>query len=123
MQIVPAIGLDLDGCIDEAPDFFRPLSLLWSGRIHVITFRHDYDKAKSYIESFGIRYDEINLVHRFEDKAVVIEEKGIGIYFDDQYEILMHIPEGVTVLKIRIGGNFDEDTKQWLYSATTGRQI
>ena len=123
MQTPPAIGLDLDGCIDEAPDFFRPLSELWPGKIFVITFRHDYGKAKAYIDSFGIRYDEIILVQRFEDKAVVIENKGIGVYFDDQDEMLMHIPEGVTVLKIRNGGNFNADTKQWLYSATTGREI
>lgn len=117
----PAIGLD--GCIDEAPQFFRPLSEIWPGKIFVITFRRDYDKAKAYVDSFGIRYNEIILVQRFEDKAVVIEDKGIGIYFDDQDEMLMHIPEGVTVLKIRNGGNFDADTKQWLYSELTGRQI
>lgn len=35
----------------------------------------------------------------------------------------MHIPEDITVLKIRNGGNFDAESRQWLYSAATGRQI
>jgi len=120
---IPAIGLDLDGCIDEAPDFFGPLSQHWPGSVYVITFRLDYEKAKQYVESFNIRYDEIILVTRFEQKAVVIKQKKIKVYFDDQDEILMHIPAEVTVLKIRNGGNFDEETRHWLYSAKTGREI
>ena len=120
---IPAIGLDLDGCIDEAPDFFTPLSRVWPGKVYVITYRRDYEKAKSYVDSFDIEYDEVILVQRFEDKATVIAEKKIGIYFDDQDEMLMHIPVNVTVMKIRNGGNFDPDTRQWLYSSVTGRQI
>ena len=37
--------------------------------------------------------------------------------------MLMHIPESVIVLKIRNGGNFDFNTKQWLFSQITGREI
>ena len=118
-----AIGLDLDGCIDEAPHFFTPLSQIWPGDVYVITFRRDYDKAKAYIDSFDIRYSEIILVNKFEDKASVIADKGIRIYFDDQDEILMHIPETVTVMKIRNGGNYDADSRHWLYSHITGRQV
>ncbi|MCA9016942.1 MAG: hypothetical protein KDA77_16540 [Planctomycetaceae bacterium] len=89
----------------------------------MITYRRDFDRAKEYVDRFGIRYDEIILVQRFEDKATVFRDKNIGVYFDDQDEMLMHIPENVTVLKIRNGGNFDFDAKQWLYSAVTGFQI
>jgi hypothetical protein len=120
---VTAIGLDLDGCIDEAPGFFAPLSQIWPGHIYVITYRRDHDKAKQYVDSFNIRYTELILVQRFEDKATVIADKNIGVYFDDQDEMLMHIPVGVTVMKIRNGGNFDADSRQWLYSSITGRQI
>lgn len=123
MDHVPSIGLDLDGCIDEALHFFAPLSHTWPGDVYVITYRSDYDKARQYVDSFGIRYTDLILVNRFEDKAVVIKEKGIQIYFDDQDEMLMHIPENVTVLKVRNGGNYDSDSKQWLYSAVTGRLI
>ena len=120
---VPALGLDLDGCIDEAPQFFGPLSRLWPASSYVITFRRDFQKAKDYVDSFDIKYEEIILVNRFEDKAVVIREKNIGVYFDDQDEMLMHIPGQVVVLKIRNGGNFDFQTKQWLFSKVTGREI
>ena len=119
----PPLGFDLDGCIDEAPAFFRPLSEIWPAPVYVITYRRDPDRAREYVDRFGIRYDEIILVQRFEDKAVVIREKNIGVYFDDQDEMLMHIPENVTVLKIRNGGNFEFKTKQWLYSGATGHQF
>lgn len=89
----------------------------------MITFRRDFDKAKAYVDRFGIRYTELILVSRFEDKAAVVAEKKIGIYIDDQDEMLMHIPDNVTVMKMRNGGNFDPDTRQWLYSTATGRQI
>ena len=123
MTDAAAIGLDLDGCIDEAPHFFVPLSHAWPGRIYIITYRSDYDQAKSYVDSFNIKYDELILVSRFEDKAVVIKDKNIRVYFDDQDEMLMHVADNVAVLKIRNGGNFDEDSRQWLYSEVTGRQI
>ena len=123
MDDVASIGLDLDGCIDEAPHFFAPLSHAWPGDVYVITYRSEYDKAKQYVDSFKIRYTDLILVNRFEDKAEVIKEKGIRIYFDDQDEMLMHIPDTVTVMKVRNGGNFDSDSKQWLYSAATGRKI
>lgn len=123
MNDVPAIGLDLDGCIDEAPHFFTPLSHAWPGLVYVITYRRDYNKARDYVDSFNIRYEELILVDRFEDKAVVIEDRGIRIYFDDQDEMLMHVPDNVTVLKVRNGGNFDSETRQWLYSSATGRRI
>lgn len=123
MNDAAAIGLDLDGCIDEAPHFFAPLSHLWLGDVYVITYRRDFAKAKEYVESFQIRYTELILVERFEDKATVIADKNISVYFDDQDEMLMHIPDDVTVLKIRNGGNFDPMSRQWLYSTKTGRQI
>jgi len=34
-----------------------------------------------------------------------------------------NIPENVTVLKIRNGGNFDFEEKKWLFSEQTGRMI
>lgn len=116
----PAIGLDLDGCIDEAPEFFRLLSHVWPGEVYVITYRTDQAKAEQGIAKFGIKCDEVILVSSFAEKAQVIAERGISIYVDDQDEILMHIPEGVTVLKIRNGGNYDFEERKWLFSEQTG---
>ena len=56
-------------------------------------------------------------------KAVEIERLGIGVYFDDQDEMLQHVAEGVTVFKIRNGGNFDLETSKWLFSDQTGRLL
>jgi hypothetical protein len=63
------------------------------------------------------------IVDSFGAKAGVIAEKGIDIYFDDQDEMTGEIPETVTVFKIRNGGNFDFETRKWLYSGRTGRQV
>jgi hypothetical protein len=119
----PAIALDLDGTIDEAPEFFRLLSESWPGKVYVITYRSDQAKAERDVAKFGIRCDEVILVSRFDEKADVIAERGISVYFDDQDEMLMHIPEGVTVLKIRNGGNYDFEARKWLFSDVTGRMI
>jgi len=120
---LPAIAFDLDGTIDEAPDFFRVLSECWPGKVYVITYRNDQAKAEQDVANFGIRCDEVVLVSSFDQKAVVIAERGISVYFDDQDEILLHIPEGVAVLKIRNGGNYDFDARKWLFSDQTGRMI
>jgi hypothetical protein len=120
---IPAIAFDLDGTIDEAPEFFRILSERWPGEVYVITYRTDQARAEHDVAKFGIRCDEVILVSRFDEKADVIAERGVSVYFDDQDEMLLHIPDGVTVLKIRNGGNYDFDAKKWLFSDQTGQMI
>lgn len=56
--------------------------------------------------------NEIVVVRSFEQEATEIAKRGITVYVDDQDEILMHVPEDVTVLKIRNGGNYDYDSKK-----------
>lgn len=119
----PAIGIDLDGCIDEAPTFFKTLAECWPGAVYVITFRADLEKARRDVERFGIRYSELVLVGSFAQKADEIRARQIVVYFDDQDEILMHVPEWVTVFKIRNGGNYDFDARKWLYSRQTGKSL
>lgn len=80
-------------------------------------------KAERDVAQHGIRSHEIILVNRFAAKADVIKEKEIRVYFDDQDEMLLHIPADVTVLKIRNGGNYDFTARKWLFSETTGRMI
>ncbi|TWU37503.1 hypothetical protein Q31b_42910 [Novipirellula aureliae] len=89
----------------------------------MITYRNDAEKAKQDVESFGIRYTEIVLVSSFEQKAVEVVNRNISVYFDDQDEMLMDISEGRGVFKIRNGGNFCFDSRRWLYSQETGKQI
>ena len=121
--LLPPIGIDLDGTIDESLPFFQWLSHTWPGGVLILTYRTDREKAVSDLVKLGIRYDTLVLVSSFAEKAVVIAREGIRIYFDDQDEMTADIPEDVTVFKIRNGGNFDFDVKKWLYSDQTGRRL
>ena len=120
---MPTLGIDLDGTITDAPDFFTMLCNRWPGGIIIVTYRQDVESAKRDLDTYAIRYDEIVLVKSLEDKARVIEERGIAIYFDDQDECLKDIPDTVSVFKIRNGGNFHEETRRWLYSEETGQLV
>lgn len=117
----PNLGIDLDGTIDEAPEFFRMLSKVWPGRVYIITFRADRDKALERAKSFGVYFDDLVTVGSLDGKAEVIKSLDISVYVDDQDECLANIPDDVTVLKIRNGGNFENS--KWLYSSITGREI
>lgn len=119
----PTLGIDLDGCVDEFPTFFSLLTHLWPGDVVVITFRSDRSKAAEDLERFGIHYNDLVLVNSFDAKAGVIAEKSVSIYFDDQPEMLKNIPEDVQVLLVRNGGNYDFETKHWLFSEKTGRMV
>ena len=35
----------IDGCVDEAPTFFKLLPKYWLGKVFVISYRSDCDKA------------------------------------------------------------------------------
>jgi len=119
----PSLGLDLDGCIDEAPLFFRLLSRLWPGTVFVVSYRSDRSKAEADLTRFGVRCDELILVDSFDAKAKVIVEKGILVFFDDQPEMLKNVPPSVNVMLVRNGGNFDFEEKLWLFSERTGRMV
>ena len=119
----PSLGIDLDGCVDEFPFFFQTLTHHWPGKVFVITFRSDRSKAAADLAAHNIRYDELILVSSFDAKAEVIVEKGILIYFDDQPEMLRNSPEDRSVMLVRNGGNFDFDTKKWLFSKQTGQMV
>ena len=117
------LGFDLDGLLDEATDFFKMLARIWPGNVVVISYRNDVAKAEADLDRLGIEYDELVLVDSFDAKADVIAEKQIGVYFDDQPEMLKNIPEGVHVMLYRNGGNFDFDDKLWLFSDRTAKLI
>jgi hypothetical protein len=117
------LGLDLDGVIDENANFFSVLSSVWPGDIYVITYRDDREKTVADLAKHGIKYKDVILVNSFAEKADVIARLGITVYFDDQDEVLMHVPISVTVLKLRNGGNYDAAEKKWLYSRVTGRPV
>ena len=120
---VPILAIDLDGCVDEFPDFFSPLTRAWPGQVVVITYRSDREKAMKDLAQHGIRYDELILVDSFDRKAEVIAEKGIGVYVDDQPEMLKNVSAGVAVMLLRNEGNFDFEQRKWMLSNETGRIV
>ena len=122
-QGAPALGIDLDGTIDEAPDFFAEISNSWKGMVYVITYRDDEKKARDDAEKHGVRVDAVILVNSFEEKSRKIKELGITCFFDDMDEVLQHIAPECKVFKIRNEGNFDFESKRWIYSKSTGEQI
>lgn len=117
----PTLGLDLDGVIDEAPRFFRLLTQIWPGRVVVVTLRDDKAQAEADLALHGVWYDEMVLVERLDAKAAVIVEKGISVYIDDQAETLKDVPEEISVMLFRNGGNFED--RRWIMSEETGRLI
>ena len=121
IEDAPVLGLDLDGTIDETPEFFSMLSRVWPGHVVIIACRLDERKARADADAFGVFYDELVTVERLEDKAAVIEKLGVDVYVDDQDECLRDIPLGVTVLKIRNERNFTSGT--WGYSSGRSQNI
>ena len=119
----PNLGIDIDGCIDESPIFFQFLSHCWKGKVTIITFRDDREKAVIDLARFNIRYDELILVDSFEAKAEIVARENILIYFDDQPEMIKNMPDKVNVMLVRNGGNFCFDQKLWMMSKKTGRLI
>lgn len=122
-QTVINLGLDLDGCITEAPEFFSAWTHSWPGRVIVITYRRDRAKAIADLEKRDIRYDELVLVDRMDAKAAVIAEHGVTLYVDDQPEMLKNVPAGVNVMLFRNEGNFDFSDQRWMLSQETGKLV
>lgn len=119
----PSLGIDIDGCVDEAPLFFKLLTKCWPGKVFVISYRSDRDKAVADLARYDIHYDELILVRSFEAKAEVIREKGISIYFDDQPEMLKNVSPMVNVMLVRNEGNFCFDEKLWMFSDQTAKIV
>ncbi|TWU06525.1 hypothetical protein [Stieleria varia] len=117
------LGLDLDGCITEAPEFFSAWTHSWPEKVIVITYRRDRAKAIADLDERNIRYDEVVLVDRFEAKAEVIAEHGVTLYVDDQPEMLKNVPAGVHVMLFRNEGNFDFADQRWMLSQETGKLV
>src|SRR5262245_14226155 len=122
------IGLDLDGLLDERPDFFSFLTGALRGSGHfvaVLTYRGPEGRARTeaQLAGWGICYDELHFARSLSDKGRVCRELDIDIYFDDQDECIEDVPEGTTVFKVRNGGNFDFGDRKWLSTARLTRLL
>jgi uncharacterized HAD superfamily protein len=119
----PSLGIDIDGCVDEAPIFFKILTNTWPGKVFVVSFRKERGPAEAVLAKHDIRYDELILVDSLSAKAEVIVKNGIFIFFDDQPECLKDIDCMTNVFLFRNEGNFDYEDKKWMFSDQTGKMV
>ncbi|MFM2096021.1 MAG: hypothetical protein RIS70_3145 [Planctomycetota bacterium] len=119
----PSLGIDIDGCVDECPWFFRIVTQVWPGKVFVVSYRSDRERAEAYLKERNIRFDELILVSSLQEKAEVVKQEGITIFFDDQPECLKHMPSDREIMLVRNGGNFDFDDKRWMFSEETGKLL
>jgi hypothetical protein len=113
------VGLDIDGLLDERPEFFALLSSALKAGGHfvaVLTFRFPAreEHTRRQLAEWGVVYDELHFAQSLSDKGRLCRELHIDIYFDDQDECVVTVDESTTVFKIRNGGNFDFASKRWL---------
>ena len=122
------IGLDLDGLLDERPDFFSFLTTALRAGGHfvaVLTYRDPDGRARTetQLAGWGIAYDEPRFARSLADKGRLCRELEIDVYFDDQDECIQDVGEKTTVFKVHNGGNFDFATKKWLSTAKLTRLL
>jgi hypothetical protein len=122
------VGLDLDGLLDERPDFFAFLSSALRAGGHfvaVLTYRDPESRARTeaQLAGWGIAFDELHFARSLSDKGRLCRELRIDLYFDDQDECVVGVGERTTVFKIRNGGNFDFDGRKWLSTAALTRLL
>jgi uncharacterized HAD superfamily protein len=117
------VALDIDGTISEHPAFFAMLSaaLRAAGhRVLVLTFRDPAREAatREHLAAWGVVFDELVIAPSLEAKGELCGVHRVDLFFDDQDECIVGVPESVVVCKVRNGGNFDFARRQWL---STGR--
>jgi hypothetical protein len=122
------IGLDLDGLLDERPDFFAFLTAALRSAGHfvaVLTYRDPEGRARTeaQLAGWGVSYDELHFARSLADKGRLCRELAVDIYFDDQDECLKEVGEATTVFKVRNGGNFDFEERKWLSTADLTRLL
>lgn len=113
------IGLDIDGLLDERPEFFAFLSVALRASGHfvaILTYRDPeaHEQTENQLAAWGIGFDELHFASSLSDKGRLCRELRIDVYFDDQDECVVSVDEPTTVFKIRNGGNFDFAANKWL---------
>jgi len=122
------IGLDIDGLLDERPDFFSFLAHAFRAAGHfvaVLTYRDpdSLPRTEKQLSAWGIEYDELHFARSLADKGRLCRELTIDVYFDDQDECLVGVDEKTTVFKIRNGGNFDFGGDKWISTSKLTRLL
>jgi hypothetical protein len=122
------VGLDIDGLLDERPEFFAFLAAALRSVGHfvaVLTYRDPDSRGRTEADlaRLGVGYDELHFARSLGDKGRLCRELGLDVYFDDQDECLVGVDERTTVFKIRNGGNFDFAQRKWLSTTRLTRLL
>jgi hypothetical protein len=122
------VGLDIDGLLDERPEFFAFLSVALRASGHfvaILTYRDPdaRERTEQQLAAWGVMFDELHFARSLPDKGRLCRELHLDIYFDDQDECVVSVDESTTVLKIRNGGNFDFAAKKWLSTPSLTRLL
>ena len=124
------VALDIDGTISEHPQFFAMLSTALRSdghRVLILTYRDssqaEREKTEAELAAWGVGFDELVFANSLEEKGKLCAAHGINLFFDDQDECIVDVPEGILVCKIRNGGNFDFEEQRWLSTARLTKLI
>jgi hypothetical protein len=121
------IAIDLDNTINGSAlsiKFFSMLTnLLSPEHITILTNREPgtEDQIREELNKLGISYSDIVITA---EKADYILQNNIEVFFENEDEYFLSLPESVLVFKIREDGNFDFSEKgRWIGSRKTVRMI
>jgi hypothetical protein len=97
------IGLDLDGTITDAPEFFSLITsmIISQHEVHIITYREDAkENVAAELDGYGVKYTEIHLPPWNSESAPawkreIAETLDLDIMFEDSPEVLDQMPEKV----------------------------
>jgi hypothetical protein len=121
------IGIDIDHTITASKNSIKFFSLLTNllstdVEIYIITNREPGTEKEVVQElvKLGIKFNFIIITAK---KAEYISKEGISIFFENEDENFLSIPETVLVLKVRERGNFSFSEKKWLSSKNNTKII
>ena len=70
-----------------------------------------------------MEFDELVIAGSLGGKGELCVAHGVDLFFDDQDECIVGVPESVLVCKLRNGGNFDFAARRWVSTAKLTRLI
>ncbi len=122
------VALDIDGTISEHPEFFAVLSTALRAAGHRVIVLTYSDPARrearmAQLAAWGVGFDELVIAPSLEAKGELCGTLGVDLFFDDQDECIVSVPESVLVCKVRNGGNFDFANQRWLSTAQLTRLL
>ena len=117
------ICLDVDDTITYAPAFFAGVCDRFAdARITILTFRVDKEQTEQYLNSVGVRYDQVVVstdtdygktatqsLHEW--KACFVNRLRPDIFFEDMPEVVALVDTSIIVFM-----PCDEVIRQWLAS-------